>query len=236
MSPFTLPLVFISSFSSRFAFLLLLAVTVMAIALSLRYSAQAIMILGLIAGYLTPLILGSKQDHPWFLFRYLLLLDLAAIGLTKKKAWHVMEPISFVATVLIFGAWLLRRQTDSDGLLPATLALLAFYFLYSRISDRFLPFALQLLAALAVVPLWQGSTTVFFLVALTITAGGVRSAAAHGFQRLESASFVCFWFSYLLWTSMTTTTMISAADLRASQFHFSYSSSGKPGISNATGP
>jgi uncharacterized membrane protein len=184
-----------------FAFVLLFAVTAMAIALSLRYDAQAITILGLIAGYLTPLILSSGQDHPWFLFGYILLLDLAAIGLAKNKNWRVLEPISFGATVLIFGAWLLRWQSDTGARFPAILALLVYYFLYSRILGRSAIFVLQLLAALSVVPLWENSTAVFFLVGLMVAAGGVRSAVVRGLSRLESVSFICFWLSYLLWAS-----------------------------------
>jgi len=188
-----------------FAFLLLFAVTAMAVALSLRYNGQAITILGLIAGYLTPLMLSSGQDHPWFLFSYILLVDLAATGLAKKKDWHVLEPLSFAATVLIFGAWMLRREPDPEARFPATLALLAYYFVYSRISKRSVLLTLQVLAALSVVPLWEDSTAMFFLVGLMVAAGGVRSAAMRGFPRLESASFVCFWFSYLLWASLSDT-------------------------------
>jgi uncharacterized membrane protein len=57
------------------AFVLLLATTAGAAMLALRYNAIAIAALGFFGAYLIPLLLGSGEDHPWFLLSYLLVLN-----------------------------------------------------------------------------------------------------------------------------------------------------------------
>ncbi len=67
------------------AFLLLLATTVLAVALALRYASIAIAALGLFGAYLIPLLLSNGEDHPWFLVAYLLTLNFAASLLAVRR-------------------------------------------------------------------------------------------------------------------------------------------------------
>ena len=80
------------------AFITMVATTAMAAVLALRYKSFAIAALGLAAAYVTPLLLSTGEDHPWFLFSYLLLLNFAATELAKRGLWPRLEIISFVAT------------------------------------------------------------------------------------------------------------------------------------------
>src|SRR5579871_5507934 len=55
------------------AFILMVLTTGLAAWLALRYETQPIAILGLVGGYLTPVLLSTGEDRPWILFGYLFL-------------------------------------------------------------------------------------------------------------------------------------------------------------------
>lgn len=179
------------------AFVLLCCVTSLAFALSLRYDSPAPVALGLVGGYLTPIFLSSGEDHPWFLFGYVLLLDASAMALAKKRSWKLLEVMSAAATALIYGAWLSKRPKNMDGL-PATAALFAFYGLFSWLFEPFLFLGVHILTLLAAVSIAQGSAGVFFSVALVLTAGGLLYAEQKSFAYLVSAAFGAFWLAYAL--------------------------------------
>ncbi len=182
-----------------FVFLLMFAVTGMAIALSLRYGSQAITALGFFGGYLTPLLLSSGEDHPWFLFGYVLLLNAAALALAKIRNWRVLEALSFIATVLIYGGWLTSSFPQHKQRAVATLALFAYYILYSQAALRFLFLSAQFLAALALSFAWSNSIGGFFLFALLTAIGGLVYAEWRKSSPALSVAFASFWLSYGLW-------------------------------------
>src|ERR1019366_9900843 len=61
------------------AFVAMGGVTGGAVGLAVLYNSQAIAVLALIGGYLTPPALSSGEDHAWILFAYIFLLNLGAI-------------------------------------------------------------------------------------------------------------------------------------------------------------
>ena len=71
--------------SQSVAFFFLSALTLLAIALALRYASAAMAVLGLLGGYLTPLLLSNGENRPWFLFSYLLVLDCGALFLARTR-------------------------------------------------------------------------------------------------------------------------------------------------------
>ena len=62
-------------------------ITLLAVALALRYASAAMAVLGLFGGYLTPLLLSNGEDRLWFLFSYILLLDGGALFLARAMTW-----------------------------------------------------------------------------------------------------------------------------------------------------
>ncbi len=188
-----------------FAFLLLFLISGMALALSIRYGAQAITALGLFGGYLTPLLLSTADDHPWFLFGYLLLLNTLGIGLARKRNWRGLEIITFVATALIYGDWLLDRKPGSGERLVATLALFAYGSLFSQLTFRALFFSAQLLAALALALIWKKVPAAFFPLVLLLAAGGLRVSHLRRLPLGLSFAFASFWLSYAEWNVVSGT-------------------------------
>lgn len=87
------------------AFVLMSLVTATAVLLAARYDALAIAILGLIGGFLTPILLSTGKDNQVGLFSYITLLNLGVLALAYFKQWRVLNFLTFIATVLMSAAW-----------------------------------------------------------------------------------------------------------------------------------
>ena len=179
------------------AFLLMCSVTVLAFALSLRYGSPSVTALGLFGGYLTPLALNNGEPHPWFLLSYIFLLDIAAMQLSKRRRWPVLESLSAVATALIYGGWIAKLPLHT-GFFPATVALIAYYALFSRIYEPLLFVFAQPLVALSVAHIGSGNPGLFFPLALLFAAAGLAYAEIVPSPYMLSAAFASFWFAYAL--------------------------------------
>jgi len=178
------------------AFALMVATTVMAGALALRYRSFAIAALGLAGAYVTPLLLSTGEDHPWFLFSYLLLLNFAATELAKRGAWPKLEIMSFVATVLIYGTWLFERGENPEKRLVGTLAPLAFTAQRWRTQTPFLFGFAQMLTAFAVAFIWKPEDSAFLPLSVLIALAGLAFAQIREYRFTILTAFAGFWLAY----------------------------------------
>ena len=185
------------------AFVMMVAATIMAALLALRYDSFAIAALGLVAGYATPLLLSTGEDHPWFLFSYLLLLNVAATELATRRKWRGLEIISFIATVLIYGGWLFSRGTKPEDQLIATLAPLAFCGQLWRTQTPLLFAAAQFLTAAAMTLIWQREESRYIPLALLVAAAGLVFARLRSYQEALLGAFAGFWLCYALHLGQT---------------------------------
>ncbi|MGQ0559358.1 MAG: DUF2339 domain-containing protein [Sphingosinicella sp.] len=108
------------------ASLLMLAVTAAALSLSLRHGA-ATAIMGLVGGFLTPLLVGDPQAGAIPLLAYLALLDSALFLIAWRRGWSWLAA---AAVVLSFGwsGWLMAQPAPdafAAGLFVVMLALAA---------------------------------------------------------------------------------------------------------------
>ncbi|MEW6208375.1 MAG: DUF2339 domain-containing protein [Acidobacteriota bacterium] len=87
------------------AFVYMVAVTAAASLLAARYSALPIALLGLIGGFLTPVLLSTNVDNQVGLFGYIALLDLGVLALAYSKQWRVLNYLAFICTTLMFVGW-----------------------------------------------------------------------------------------------------------------------------------
>jgi uncharacterized membrane protein len=182
------------------AFVCMFAATAMAVVLALRYGAQAIAALGFFGGYITPILLSTGEDHPWFLFTYILLLSGGAVALTKWRGWRAIEILSFAATAFLYGAWLVDKFPKSHARLVATLALAAYYALYWP-SSLHLLLAAQFLAPFAIANIYSSLPLAFFALALSIAAAGLAYARLRTYPLALPITFTSFWLSYAIWTN-----------------------------------
>ncbi len=88
------------------AFALMTGVTALAVLQAARYDALAIAVLGLIGGFLTPILLSTGKDNQIGLFSYIALLDLGVLGVAYFKQWRVLNYLAYVATVLMAAGWM----------------------------------------------------------------------------------------------------------------------------------
>ncbi|MFL6275895.1 MAG: DUF2339 domain-containing protein [Blastocatellia bacterium] len=87
------------------AFVGMVLVTVTATLLAARYNALPIAVLGLIGGFLTPIVLSTGHDNEVGLFSYIAMLDLGVLVLAYSKQWRALNYLAFAATVMMFIAW-----------------------------------------------------------------------------------------------------------------------------------
>jgi uncharacterized membrane protein len=90
------------------AFALMAVVTATASLLAARYNALPIAVLGLIGGFLTPILLSTGVDNEAGLFIYIAVLDLGVLALAYSKQWRSLNYMAFISTVLMFAAWMVE--------------------------------------------------------------------------------------------------------------------------------
>lgn len=115
------------------AFLLMAAVTATAVLLAARYDALPIAILGLLGGFMTPLLLSRNVDNQIALFGYIALLDAGVLALAYFKQWRSLNYLSFAATVLMFAGWAVRWYADAK-LWPTLFFLTLFFVMFSALA------------------------------------------------------------------------------------------------------
>src|SRR5213083_910791 len=112
------------------AFVLMVAVTASGCVLSWRHSSQVIASLGLIGGFLPPLLLSTGADRPIGLFGYVLLLDTGLLYLARQRRWPVLALLSLAGTVFYQALWIGTRM-GPDRLLLGLAILGAFALLFA---------------------------------------------------------------------------------------------------------
>jgi uncharacterized membrane protein len=115
------------------ALALMAAVTATASLLAARYSALSIAILGLIGGFLTPILLSTGVDNEAGLFGYIALLDLGVLALAYSKHWRSLNFIAYGATVAMFAGWWLRWYAP-EKLWPTILFLTLFFMIFALLA------------------------------------------------------------------------------------------------------
>lgn len=80
-------------------------ITVVAFVVAVRLDALVVAVLGMLGGFLTPILLSTGQDAPVALFSYIALLDAGLLGLVWRRRWAVLAPLAAAGTVLMLVGW-----------------------------------------------------------------------------------------------------------------------------------
>ena len=107
------------------AFVLLAAVTAIAVLLSLRRESLFIAVLGLLGGFATPALLSTGENRPVPLFAYLVLLNVGLAWVAYKQTWPVLTVLTLILTTVYQWGWVHRFLTDSQ--LPTALGIFAVF-------------------------------------------------------------------------------------------------------------
>lgn len=184
--------------SQPVAFALMALVTAASGWLALRYDAMPIALLGLLGGCLTPLLLSSGEQHPWFFFSYLLLLDVGALYAARGRNWRALELFAFVATVCLYLVQFLQPghagRRDAD-----TVFALAYYALFATLPRRALFLVAQALAALAMSATWGSELGIFATLALLVLLAGLAVADRRSWPVAAPVALAAFWIGYAVW-------------------------------------
>jgi uncharacterized membrane protein len=121
------------------AFGVMVAVTIAAGGLSLAHDAKWLAVLGLIGGFLTPVVLSTGVDAQVPLMTYMAILDLAILAIAFFKRWGLLNHLGLFFTWALFSAWYLEHYDVTK--FWRTLVFLDLFFLaYAAV-----PFAYYLL-------------------------------------------------------------------------------------------
>ena len=100
------------------AFVILAAVTFLAIALALRHG-PFVWLVGLAGGFITPAIVSTGEPNPAVLFGYLYLLQLGALWLERQRGWWYCRPSPSPAAYAGRSSWSpCHRKPTARALAP----------------------------------------------------------------------------------------------------------------------
>ena len=95
-------------------FLLLALVTAVAVLLSIRRESMFIAVLGLLGGFLTPILLSTGENRPIPLFSYLLLLNVGLAWVAYQKRWPALTVLSAIFTTIYQWGWVVKFLHESS--------------------------------------------------------------------------------------------------------------------------
>lgn len=94
-----------SFFGTVPTFLLMTLITATAFVLAVRLDGQVISVLGMLGGFLTPVMLSTGEDNPLGLFGYIALLDLGLLAVMQRKRWDYLAVLAAIGTVAMQVGW-----------------------------------------------------------------------------------------------------------------------------------
>lgn len=97
------------------AFLLMSAVTAVALGQAVFYNSLAVSLLGWAGGFLTPFLLSTGESNEIALFTYVALLAVGLLAITiRNETWFVLEPLTLFGTFVVYFAWYGEYYVSSD--------------------------------------------------------------------------------------------------------------------------
>ena len=116
-------------------FLLMALITTTAFLLAARLNALVVAILGMLGGFLTPILLSTGQDNPLGLFGYIAILDVGLIFVALNKRWHFLTALGALGTAILQIGWagkffVSEKYFEGDKIFIALAVLLGFNALY----------------------------------------------------------------------------------------------------------
>jgi hypothetical protein len=116
-------------------FLLMTLITATAFLLAARLNAMVVAVLGMLGGFLTPILLSTGQDNPLGLFGYIAILDAGLIVVALNRRWHFLAALAAAGTVFMQIGWAgkffeAEKYFEGNKILIALAILLGFNALY----------------------------------------------------------------------------------------------------------
>jgi uncharacterized membrane protein len=88
------------------AFVIMIITTGASVGIALWYNQKVIALIGQIAAYAIPFLLGNKSGNVFGLFAYISFINIGLLALSFKKDWKALYHIAFFLSWLIYLFWL----------------------------------------------------------------------------------------------------------------------------------
>lgn len=154
-----------AAFGPLATFLLMALTTAAAFLLAVRMDAQVVALLGLLGGFLTPILLSTGHDNPPGLFGYIALLDAGLIAVALHRRWFNHIALAATGTVLMQCGWAARFFNDTKAG-TAVLVCLGFsvlFFAANEVARRLRRHDLRISGSAASFPLLAFAFVAVFL-------------------------------------------------------------------------
>ena len=86
-------------------FVVMVLITGTAFLLAVRLQAQVVAMLGMLGGFLTPVLLSTDHYNPFGLFGYVALLDVGLVAVALHRRWSYLVPLGALGTLLTQIGW-----------------------------------------------------------------------------------------------------------------------------------
>lgn len=90
------------------AFGMMSLITTAAFLLAVRMQAQVVAVLGMLGGFLTPILCSTGQDNPFGLFSYIALLDIGVLAVAKHQRWLHLTALAAAGTIFMQTGWMVK--------------------------------------------------------------------------------------------------------------------------------
>ncbi|MEZ5385292.1 MAG: DUF2339 domain-containing protein [Prosthecobacter sp.] len=90
------------------AFALMTLITAAAFLLAVRLNAQVVAVLGMLGGFLTPILCSTGHDNPFGLFSFIALLDIGVLAVAKNKRWLHLTALAAAGTIFMQAGWMMK--------------------------------------------------------------------------------------------------------------------------------
>jgi uncharacterized membrane protein len=96
------------------AFAMMTLITAAAFLLAVRLNAQVVAVLGMLGGFLTPILCSTGRDNPFGLFSYIALLDIGVLAVAKNKRWLHLTALAAAGTIFMQAGWMMKFFRSSQ--------------------------------------------------------------------------------------------------------------------------
>lgn len=121
--------------SQTVAFVIMVLITAFSCFISLAYDRRELAVLSLIGGFAVPFMVSTGEGNYQVLFSYILILNAGILALAYFKKWPIINVLSYIFTVLLFGGWLNNDLSiEQPHYLGALVFASAFYLLFILIN------------------------------------------------------------------------------------------------------
>ncbi|MGO4772348.1 DUF2339 domain-containing protein [Flavobacterium sp. W22_SRS_FK3] len=118
-------------FNQTIAFSIMIVITAFSALISLSYNRIELAVLSLIGGFAVPFMVSTGEGNYVVLFTYIIILNIGILAIAYHKKWNLVNIITYVFTVLLYGGWLANDLTnDKPHYIGALLFGFAFYFIF----------------------------------------------------------------------------------------------------------